>query len=108
MPAFLQGHGEIDVPAAWTLLAQTLRPDTFTVAAPVCTEIWKILGETQGTGIYNRCAAGQGGHAVGEKRTYVVTVTRTAGAKKSGYLRALACAGTTAPTRCRRRRSPCR
>jgi len=50
VPAFLQGHGEINVPAAWTLLAQTLRPDTFTVSAPVCTEIWKILGETRGLG----------------------------------------------------------
>jgi hypothetical protein len=84
VPAFLQGHGAINVPAAWDLLRQTVRPDTFTVSAPVCTEIWKILGETVGTGIYNRCAAGQGGHAVGEKRNYKVTVTRTSGAKKSG------------------------
>ncbi len=61
-----------------------MTPDTFTVSAPVCTEIWKILGETQGTGIYNRCAAGQGGHAIGEKRNYTVTVTRTSGPKKSG------------------------
>ena len=89
------------------LLAQNLRPDTFTVSAPVCTEIWKILGETPGTGIYNRCAAGQGGHAVGQKRNYTVTVTRTSGARRAGPTRSR-CAGTTAPTRCRRRRSPCR
>jgi len=84
VPAFLQGHGEINVPASWALLKQTLSPSTFTVTAPVCTEIWKILGETTGTGIYNRCAAGQGGHAVGEKRNYTVTVTRTSGPTKSG------------------------
>ncbi len=84
VPAFLQGLGEVNVPAAWDLLRQTVTPNTFTVSAPVCTEIWKILGETQGTGIYNRCAAGQGGHAIGQKRNYTVTVTRTSGPKKSG------------------------
>jgi len=84
VPAFLQGHGEIDVPAAWALLKQGLNPSTFTATAPVCTEIWNLLGRTQGTGIYNRCAAGDGGHAVGEKRNYIVTVTRTSGPKKSG------------------------
>jgi len=84
VPAFLQGHGEINLPAAWALLKQAPRADSFTVSAPVCTEIWKILGETTGTGAYNRCAAGQGGHAVGEKRNYTVTVTRTSGPTKSG------------------------
>ena len=84
VPAFLQGHGGINVPAAWDLLKKNPKPDTFTVSAPVCTEIWKILGETQGTGIYNRCAADAGGHAVGAAKTYTVTVTRTSGKKKSG------------------------
>ncbi len=65
---------------------QTLTPDTFTRPAPVCTEIWKILGEThRGTGIYNRCAAGAGWprHWV-RAETYPVTITRTSGPAKSG------------------------
>lgn len=84
VPAFLQGHGQIDVPAAWDLFKQGLTPDTFTASAPVCTEIWKILGETSGTGVYNRCAADAGGQAPGSTRTYPVTITRTSGKAKSG------------------------
>ena len=84
VPAFLQGHGQIDVPAAWELFRQGLNPDSFTVSAPVCTEIWQELGNTTGTGIYNRCAAGEGGQAAGSTRTYPVTVTRTSGKAKSG------------------------
>ncbi len=84
VPAFLQGHGQINVPAAWELFRQGLTPDTFKVSAPVCTEIWKILGETTGTGVYNRCAADAGGQAPGSTRTYPVTITRTSGKAKSG------------------------
>ncbi|HXH78296.1 S8 family serine peptidase [Nocardioides sp.] len=84
VPAFLQGHGQINIPAAWTLFRQSLTPDTFTSSAPVCTEIWKILGRTTGTGIYNRCAADAGGQAAGSTRTYPVTITRTSGKAKSG------------------------
>ena len=85
VPAFLQGHGQINVPAAWTLFRQSLTPNTFTVSAPVCTEIWKILGQTTGTGVYNRCAADAGGQAPGSTRTYLVGITRTSGAVKSGF-----------------------
>ena len=84
VPAFLQGHGQIDVPAAWDLFRQGLQPDTFTSSAPVCTEIWTILGRTTGTGVYNRCAAGAGGQAPGSTKTYPVTITRTSGKAKSG------------------------
>ena len=84
VPAFLQGHGEIDVVQAYQLLKRSPAPDTFTVAAPVCTEVNKIIGKTVGTGLYNRCAAGAGGQAAGEARTYPVTITRTTGAKASG------------------------
>jgi hypothetical protein len=84
VPAFLQGHGQIDVPAAWDLFRQGLKPDTFTSSAPVCTEIWTILGRTAGTGVYNRCAAGAGGQAPGSTKTYPVTITRTSGKAKSG------------------------
>jgi subtilisin family serine protease len=84
VPAFLQGHGQINVPAAWELFRQGLKPDSFTVSAPVCTEIWQILGETTGTGIYNRCAADDGGQSPGSTRTYPVTITRTSGSTNSG------------------------
>ena len=84
VPAFLQGHGEIDVVQAYQLLKRSPAPDTFTVAAPVCTEVNKIIGKTVGTGLYNRCAAGAGGQAAGEARTYPVTITRTTGARASG------------------------
>ena len=84
VPAFLQGHGEIDVVQAYQLLKRSPAPDTFTVAAPVCTEVNKIIGKTVGTGLYNRCAAGAGGQSAGEARTYPVTITRTTGARASG------------------------
>jgi subtilisin family serine protease len=84
IPAFLQGHGEVDVVGAYAALKRAPAPDTFTVSAPVCTEVWKILGKTTGTGLYNRCAPGAGGQAAGEARTYDVTVTRTSGGKASG------------------------
>ncbi|WP_206054016.1 S8 family serine peptidase [Nocardioides iriomotensis] len=84
VPAFLQGHGQINVPAAWDLFRQGLTPDAFTASAPVCTEVWKLLGETTGTGIYNRCAADAGGQAPGSSKTYPVTITRTSGKAKSG------------------------
>ncbi len=84
VPAFLQGHGQIDVPNSWTLFRQGLKPDSFTTSAPVCTEVNKIIGQTTGTGLYNRCAAGAGGQSAGSTRTYPVTITRTSGKAKSG------------------------
>jgi subtilisin family serine protease len=87
VPAFLQGHGEIDVPEAWELFRRNLSPDTFSVSAPVCTEVWKILSRTEGTGVYNRCAAGAGGQAPGSQRSYPVTITRTSGSAHSGLYR---------------------
>ena len=52
----------------------------------MCTEVWKLLGKTSGTGLYNRCAAGDGGQAAGTAAAYDVTVTRTSG-KASGHVR---------------------
>jgi subtilisin family serine protease len=82
IPAFLQGNGQLDLPKAWELLSGGLSPVAFTASAPVCTEIWKILGRTTGTGIYNRCAADAGGQAPGTSKTYPVSLTRTSGAAK--------------------------
>jgi subtilisin family serine protease len=84
VPAFLQGHGEINVPEAWSLFRRNLVPDTFAVSAPVCNEVWKILGRTEGTGVYNRCSADAGGQAPGSRRSYPVTITRTSGSSRSG------------------------
>ncbi len=84
IPAFLQGHGEIDVVGAYQLLKRGLAPAQFTVSAPVCNEVWTILDRTTGTGLYNRCAADQGGHATGEAKTYPISITRTTGPKASG------------------------
>jgi Subtilase family/Bacterial pre-peptidase C-terminal domain len=84
VPAFLQGNGEINVPAAWELFKKNLQPMTYTVSAPVCSEVWQILGRTTGTGLYNRCPTGQGGVTPGVKRSYPVTITRTSGATASG------------------------
>jgi len=81
IPAFLQGRGQIDVPAAWQLFQQNLEPSVITPSAPVCTEVWRVLGKTSGTGLYNRCAATDGGQAPGESRTYTVTLTRSTGVK---------------------------
>jgi len=84
VPTFLQGHGEIDVAAAYAMLKAGPTTDLFSVTAPVCNEVWNILDRTTGTGLYNRCAAGAGGHAPGQAKTYPVTITRTTGARNSG------------------------
>ncbi|WFE36699.1 S8 family serine peptidase [Micromonospora sp. WMMD975] len=79
-PAFAQGNGLLDVPAAWKLLAKPVTPRSYTASAPVCTPISDFLATPdRGTGIYNRCAPGQGGQKVGQARTYQVKVTRTTG-----------------------------
>ena len=85
VPAFLQGLGQLNVTQAWDLLKQNPAPTSFTSSAPVCTEIWKIFGVTSGTGVYNRCASDDGGHAPGQAKTYPVTITRAAGAGPTGH-----------------------
>ena len=72
IPAFLQGHGQIDVPAAWDLFRRNVSTSTIETSAPVCSEIWKILGRNVGTGLYNRCAANAGGQAPGSSKGYNV------------------------------------
>ena len=76
-----QGNGQIDVPASWNLLKTKPATRTFTTDAPVCTPISDFLATPdRGAGVYNRCAAGDGGHKVGQTKTYQVNVTRTSGA----------------------------
>ena len=80
IPAFLQGHGEVDVVGAYQLLKRQPAPDTFTVSAPVCNEVWKVLGRTTGTGVYDRCDP-----EVGAAKPYDVTITRTSGSASGTY-----------------------
>ena len=48
VPAFLQGLGQIDVPRTWSLLKRGVDDSRITTTAPVCTNIWNLLGETDG------------------------------------------------------------
>ena len=95
-----QGFGRIDVPAAYDLLKRVGARrsgglDTFTSSAPVCTPLAEFLAVPgRGTGVYNRCAAGAGGQAVGETRSYPVTVNRTSGGSGSYDVRWLGNDGT--------------
>ncbi|MDR7280368.1 S8 family serine peptidase [Catenuloplanes atrovinosus] len=83
--ALAQGYGLIDVPAAWKLLWRDLETRTYTAVAPVCTALSDLIGAGdvplpgRGSGIHNRCPAGEGGHRPWEWRAYPVTLTRTSG-----------------------------
>lgn len=80
IPATAQGHGQFDVQESWRILRRDPEVSTYDVSAPVCTEISDFLATPgKGTGIYNRCAAGEGGQAPGSSKTYPVTITRTSG-----------------------------
>ena len=78
--ALAQGAGQVDIPAAWALLKNRPVAQDITVTAPVCTPISDFLATPdQGTGVYNRCDAANGGQVSGETKTYVVKGTRTTG-----------------------------
>ncbi len=82
--AIAQGRGRFDVPKAWSVLGKgkAATADTVTVSAPVCTPLsGKLVTPHRGSGLFNSCAPGAGGHAAGEERTYELTVTRTTGAE---------------------------
>jgi subtilisin family serine protease len=75
-----QGNGLMDVNGAWSLLSRTVDARGYTSSAPVCTELSEFLTPAdRGTGIYNRCAVGDGGHKAGQTRVYNVQITRTTG-----------------------------
>ncbi|WP_446212677.1 S8 family serine peptidase [Micromonospora sp. IBSANI012] len=88
---YAQGYGMLNVPGAWDLLADGVETRSYASDAPVCTELSKNLtrydagtgrfvpNPDRGTGVYNRCAAGQGGQKVDQTRTYKVKITRTSG-----------------------------
>lgn len=75
-----QGTGQVDVPDAWKLLVKKSKTQTYTTDAPVCTPISEFLATPdRGTGVYNRCAPGEGGQTLKKATTYDVKVTRTSG-----------------------------
>jgi subtilisin family serine protease len=79
-----QGNGMMDVPGSWKLLSKTVEARTYTSSAPVCSPFSADFATpNQGRGIYNRCAAGEGGLRAGRSRTYPVKITRTSGPKGS-------------------------
>jgi subtilisin family serine protease len=80
VPTYGQGNGLIDTNGAWKLLSRGVEARDYTIDAPVCTPISQFLKTpNRGTGIYNRCAAGDGGQQAGESRDYKVTITRKSG-----------------------------
>jgi subtilisin family serine protease len=78
--AYGQGNGMFNVPGAWDLLKGNVQVRDYSVDAPVCTPISEFLATPhRGAGVYNRCAAVEGGHKPGQAKSYRVFVTRTSG-----------------------------
>jgi subtilisin family serine protease len=84
VPAHGQGYGMFDVPAAWNLINGNIETRGYTADAPVCTPLSGFLNPAnRGTGVYNRCAADQGGQKAGQAKSYQVKLTRTSGSSKN-------------------------
>ncbi|MFY0408076.1 S8 family serine peptidase [Solicola sp. PLA-1-18] len=81
IPTYAQGNGFFDTVGAWKLLRKgDVETRDYVVDAPVCTPLSESLKTpNRGTGVYNRCGAGEGGHKPGQAKTYAVKVTRTSG-----------------------------
>ncbi|BCJ46352.1 serine protease [Actinoplanes ianthinogenes] len=78
--AYEQGYGQLDVPASWKLLTKISDVRSYTASAPVCTPLAPYLSTPGvGTGIYNRCAASEGGFTAGQSRWVSLSLTRTSG-----------------------------
>jgi hypothetical protein len=79
-PAAGQGNGLFNVGGAWALLAGGVATPSYTSDAPVCTSLAGQLAHPfHGAGIYNRCTPTDGGHAVGQLKSYTVKLTRHSG-----------------------------
>lgn len=89
VPTYAQGYGMVNVPGAWQLLRQGVETRSYVSDAPVCSPLsaqltmWDgvkfVPNPGRGTGVYNRCGSAQGGHKVGQSKTYPVKITRTSG-----------------------------
>ncbi|MDB1086730.1 S8 family serine peptidase [Streptomyces sp. ACA25] len=74
--AYEQGAGLMDTAGAWRHLARATSAYEYSVQAPVSHELSEFLATPgSGTGIYDR----ESGPAVGKKKVYDVTLTRTTG-----------------------------
>ncbi|GHG11907.1 S8 family serine peptidase [Streptomyces zaomyceticus] len=94
-PAYAQGAGLISVPAAWKLLAKNSEPTAYEVKAPVCGVLAGLLPTPKsGTGVYNRCAPGDGGQELHRPRTYSVELIRTGSGSRTAELSWLGNDGT--------------
>ncbi|MGL4177772.1 MAG: S8 family serine peptidase, partial [Dermatophilaceae bacterium] len=86
LEAAAQGNGQVDVPGTWALLAKRPATATYTTDAPVCTPLSDLLvTPDRGTGLYNRCASGDGGQAVGKRKAYDIAVARTSGGRATSH-----------------------
>lgn len=85
VPAYAQGAGLLNVPAAWKLLAKkTAEPATYGVTAPVCGALAGLLATPKsGVGVYNRCAQGGGGQELNRPKAYAVRLTGSGRAELS-------------------------
>ncbi len=80
VPTYGQGYGMFDVPGAWKLLRKGVTTRSYVSDAPVCTVLsGQLATPNRGTGVYNRCGSADGGHKVGQSKTYQVKLTRTSG-----------------------------
>ncbi|MGN9774280.1 S8 family serine peptidase [Micromonospora sp. H33] len=80
VPTYAQGYGMFDVRGAWKLLRKGVETRSYTSDAPVCTVLsGQLATPNRGTGVYNRCGSADGGHKVGQSKTYQVKLTRTSG-----------------------------
>lgn len=90
VPAYAQGSGQFNVPAAWDLLATgEVAARDYEVVAPVCTPLSDSLTERRGhisvptpdsgPGVYNRCTADNGGQQAGKNHVYKLQITRMNG-----------------------------
>ncbi|MBB6172098.1 subtilisin family serine protease [Nocardiopsis mwathae] len=80
LTAIEQGHGQIDIPAAWKLLRRGLATESLTVTAPVCTaQSDRLVKPGHGHGLYNRCLPADGGQKAGESADYELNITRDTG-----------------------------
>ena len=79
-----QGTGQVNVPGAWSLLLKKAVTADYRTDAPVCTPLSDFLAKPgRGTGLYNRCAADQGGQTLNKAKKYDVKITRSSGTYKS-------------------------
>ena len=110
IPAFLQGRGQIDVPAAWEPApGRTSTPSRITTSAPVCTEVWNVARQDLRAPASTTAAPlTRAARRQARRKSYDVTLKRTTGPGEVGHLRAAAQGQRRHLLGRRRRRCRCR